>query len=117
MLVGAFAVFTLVAVMGLSVVFNLWRGHAVEPGYPLLHGAAALLGSALVIGAALGGDARLYLNIGLAVVIIALGTAMGILSKKGKKVPKPILIAHVGLAVACYGILGFFAFNPYATLA
>lgn len=116
MLVGAFAVFTLVAVMGLSIVPSVWRGHAVEPSYPLLHGGAALLGSALVIVAALGGDTRLYLNIGLAVVIIGLGAAVGFLSKKGKKVPRPVLLAHVGLAVVCYGILGFFAFNPYATL-
>lgn len=116
MLVGAFAVFTLVAVMGLSIVASVWRGHAVEPGYPLLHGAAALLGSALVIIAALDGDERLYVNIGLAVVIIVLGAVLGIFAKKGKRAPKAILVAHVGLAVVCYGILGFFAFNPYATL-
>ena len=114
---GAFAVFTLVAVMGLSVVFNVWRGYAVEPGYPALHGVAALLGSALVIASALGGDTRLYVNIALAVVIILLGLVAGILSKKGKRVPKVILLAHVSLAVVCYGILAFFTFNPYATLA
>lgn len=116
MLMGALAVFTLVAVMGLSIVCSVWRGHAVEPGYPLLHGFAALLGSALVILAALGGDTRVYLNIGLAVVIILLGAIMGILSKKGKPAPKVLLIAHVGLAVVCYGILGLFALNPSATL-
>jgi NhaP-type Na+/H+ or K+/H+ antiporter len=116
MLVGAFAVFTLVAVMGLSILSNVWRGYPVELGYPLLHGFAALLGSALVIVSALGGDARLYLNIGLAVIIILLGVVMGLLVKKGKKAAKPILLAHVVLAVACYGILGFFAFNPEATL-
>ncbi len=113
---GAFAVFTLVAVMGLSVVFSVWRGQAVEPGYPLLHGAAALFGSALVIVSALGGDTRLYVNIGLAVVIIGLGAVLGITAKKGKRVPKAILVTHVALAVVCYGILGFFALNPYATL-
>ena len=116
MLMGAFAVFTLVAVMGLSIVFSVWRGQPVEPGYPVLHGAAALFGSALVIVSALDGDERLYVNIGLAVVIIGLGAAMGILAKKGKRAPKAILVAHVGLAVVCYGILGFFAINPYATL-
>lgn len=116
MLVGAFAVFTLVAVMGLSILADVWRGYVVEPFYPVLHGAAALAGSALVIFSALAGDTRLYLNIGLAVVIILLGVVLGLVTKKGKKAPKPILLAHVGLAVVCYGILGFFAFNPYATL-
>ncbi|MCX7113543.1 MAG: hypothetical protein NTX45_26285 [Proteobacteria bacterium] len=116
MLMGAFAIFTLVAVMGLSMIPSVWRGYAVEPGYPVLHGAISLVGAALVIFAALGGDTRLYVNIGLAVVIILLGVTMGVLGKKGKKPPKGIIAAHVGLAVACYGILGFFAMNPYATL-
>jgi hypothetical protein len=116
MLMGALAIFTLVAVMGLSVMPGIWRGHPVEPIYPALHGAASLLGSALVILAALGGDTRLYLNIGLAVVIIVMGIAMGVFSKRGKKVPKALLLSHIGLAVACYGILGFFALNPAATL-
>lgn len=113
---GALAIFTLVAVMGLSVVCSVWRGHPVEPGYPLLHGGIALVGSALVIVSALGGDTRLYVNIGMAVIIILLGVTMGVFAKKGKKVPKGIVISHVGLAVACYGILAFFTFNPQATL-
>lgn len=117
MLMGAFAVFTLVAVMGLTMLADVWRGHAVEPAYPLLHGGAALLGSALVIITALAGDTRLYVNIGLAVIIIVLGLMLGIMGKKGKKPNKPIILAHVGLAVVCYGILGFFALNPYASLA
>lgn len=116
MLMGAFAVFTLVAVMGLSIVADIWRGHAVEPFYPMLHGVTALLGSALVIITALDGDTRLYLNIGLAVIIIVLGAVLGFFGKKGKKAQKPILLAHIGLAVVCYGILGFFALNPYAVL-
>jgi len=116
MLMGAFAVFTLVAVMGLSILPSIWRGYPVEPFYPVLHGAASLFGSALVILAALAGDQRLYLNIGLAVVIILLGVTMGILGKRGKKVPKGLVLSHVGLAVACYGILGFFTLNPYSAL-
>ncbi|MFM8331490.1 MAG: hypothetical protein ACKN9T_07360 [Candidatus Methylumidiphilus sp.] len=116
MLVGAFAIFTLVAVMGLSIVGSVWRGEAQDRLYPALHGVVALIGSAFVIVLALDGDTRLYLNIGLAVVIIALGVVLGIYGKKGKKAPKAILAAHVGLAVACYGILAFFALVPHATL-
>lgn len=113
---GAFAVFTLVAVMGMSMVHSFWRGYPVEQGYPIMHGSISLVGSAMVIEAALAGDTRLYLNIGLAVVIILLGVMMGVLSKKGKKVPKVIIASHIGLAVACYGILGFFTLNPHTTL-
>jgi hypothetical protein len=117
MLMGAVAVFTLVAAMGLAMVCDVWRGYAVEAAYPILHAGAALLGSALVIVAALEGDTRLYSNIGMAVVIILLGALMGLASKRGKRVPRGILAAHVGLAVACYGLLAFFALNPHATLA
>ncbi|WP_367026960.1 hypothetical protein ABZN20_05015 [Methylococcus sp. ANG] len=116
MLVGALAVFTLVALMGLAMICDVWAGRPVGPAYPIVHGVASLVGSALVIVAALAGDTRLYLNIGMAVVIIGLGLLMGLTAKKGKRVPRAVLVAHVGLAVTCYLALGFFAFNPSATL-
>lgn len=116
MLIGALAVFTLVAVMGLSMVFSVWRGADSDPGYAALHGIVALIGSAMVIVTALEGDTRLYLNIGLAVVVIVLGAVMGIYAKKRRKAPKLILLAHVGLAIVCYGALAFFALNPHANL-
>jgi hypothetical protein len=116
MLMGALAVFTLVAVMGLMMIMDVWRGRRVGMAYSMTHAAAALLGSALVIAVALDGDTRLYANIGMAVVIILLGVAMGFAVKKGKSAPKLVLMAHAALAVACYGLLGFFALNPDATL-
>ncbi|BBA32160.1 uncharacterized protein sS8_0192 [Methylocaldum marinum] len=116
MLMGALAVFTLVAGMGLMMVLDVWRGRRVGTAYSMLHAAAALLGSALVIAVALDGDTRLYANIGMAVVIILLGVAMGFAVKKGKRAPRLVLMAHAALAVACYGLLGFFALNPDATL-
>lgn len=116
MLMGALAIFTLVAVMGAMMVCDVWRGRPVEPAYPLLHAGAAVLGSALVIAAALMGDTRLYTNIGLAVVIIALGIVMGLHGKKGKKVPRVIIVTHAGLAVACYAVLAFFTLFPQADL-
>jgi hypothetical protein len=116
MLVGSLAIFTLVAVMGLMMLRDAWTGRPIECMYPLFHAGAALLGSAMVIAVALAGDTRVYANIGMAVVIILLGLVMGLASKKGKKIPKGILMAHMSLAVACYGLLAFFAFNPTATL-
>ena len=116
MLMGALATFTLVALMGLVMVRDAWRGYAIDPMYPPLHAGAALVGSGLVLAAALAGDTRLYANIGLAVVIILLGVVMGIASKRGKKVSRAILLAHGGLAVACYGLLAFFTLFPHAVL-
>lgn len=116
MLMGALATFTLVAVMGLMMVLSSLRGSPSDPHYPKLHALAALIGSAMVIVTALDGDERLYVNIGLAVVIIGLGLVMALAAKKGKKAPKIVLVAHAGLAVVCYGILGFFTLNPHSNL-
>jgi len=69
-----------------------------------------LLGSVLVILAALGGDDRVWINIGLAVVIIALGATVSFRRHKGLPV-KPLALAHGGLAVVCYLILAAFAFR------
>jgi hypothetical protein len=115
MLMGALAVFTLVAAMGLMMIRDVWRGRSVGPAYSLVHAAAALLGSGLVIAVALDGDQRVYANIGMAVVIILLGAAMGYAVKRGRSAPRIVLMAHAALAVACYGLLGFFALNPDAT--
>ena len=116
MLMGSLAAFTLVAVMGLMMIKDVWQGYPIDPAYPRFHAGAALFGSALVITLAMDGDTRLYANIGLAVVIILLGLAMSLKARKGKRVPKSLLAAHAGLAVACYGLLAYFAFNPQAAL-
>ena len=113
MLMGALAAFTLVAMMGFVMVRDVWRGDGVGALYPAIRAGAALIGSAFVIAVAIGGDERLYPNIGLAVIIILLGAAMGILSKRGKKVPRAILLTHGALAVACYGLLAALTLFPH----
>lgn len=116
MLIGALAIFTLVASMGLAMSCSVWHGRPVDAAYPRIHAIAALLGSALVIASALAGDTRLYANIAMAVIIILLGVLMAVTSRKGKPVPKVILLTHASLAVACYGLLAWFALVPGATL-
>ncbi len=111
LLVSSLFVFTLAALMGVAMAPDVWKGRPVGAGFPKFHAAAALFGSALVIGAALEGDTRLYNNIGLAGVIILLGVYMGVCAKRGKPVPKAVLIAHAGLAVACYLLLGYYALS------
>ena len=109
MLVFAVAVFTLVAVMGLGLICDVFKGSPSTKIYALVHAGFALFGSALVILAALGGDSRVWINIGLAVVIIVLGGLVSIGRHKGKPV-KALAVAHGGLAVVCYLILAYFAF-------
>ncbi len=110
---------TVGAAMFRSFVISLVPVFSMLPWMPpflIVHGAASLLGSALVIAAALQGNTRGYINIAMAVVIIALGLAMGYASKSGKKVPRLILLTHAGLAVGCYGLLGLFALAPQLIL-
>jgi hypothetical protein len=113
MLIMSVAVFTLVAVMGLGMVLDISRGVGTPKMFALTHAGFALFGSALVILAALGGDNRVWINIGLAVVIIALGLLLSLRRSKGPA-PISILATHAGLAVTCYLILVYNAFTPIA---
>jgi hypothetical protein len=109
---SALFVFTMAALMGLGMYADVWKGRSVGKFFPRLHAATAIFGSALVIYAAVvEGDTRLYNNIGMAVVIILLGVYMGFRTHKGKPVPKAVLLAHAGLAVGCYLLLGVYALN------
>ena len=109
MLVFALAVFTLVAVMGLGMAVDVFKGAPTPKLYALTHAGFALLGSGLVIAQALGGDNRVWINIGMAVAIIVLGLLISFRRSKGQPV-KPLVALHGLLAVTCYLILGYFAF-------
>jgi hypothetical protein len=71
----------------------------------------ALFFSVLVILAALGGDHRVWINIGLAVVIIPLGVWLCYRRSRGIH-PKGLVVIHGGLAVACFLILAYYASDP-----
>lgn len=108
MLVFAIAVFTLVALMGLGMILELFKGQRTPKIFALLHAGFALLGSGLVVFAALGGDNRVWPNIGMAVVIIVLGGIVSLRRHKGKSA-RGVALAHAGLAVACYLLLIYVA--------
>jgi hypothetical protein len=100
------AIFTLVAAMGLGMVADIYRGIGTPKLFGFIHAGFALLGSALVILVAVGGDNRVWINIGLAVIIIILGILLGLRRSKGSA-PKVLVAAHGGLAVICYVILAY----------
>lgn len=116
MLMGALAAFTLVALLGLLLLAKVWRGCFVDPGLLLLHAGIALLGAAMVVVVALQGDARLYTNIGMALIIIPQGLWMSFRRRKTGIVSKGMLLLHTALAVACYALLAYFTLVPGATL-
>lgn len=110
MLILAVGVFTLVAVMGLGMVFDVFAGRGTSRLYAITHAGFAAFGSVLVILAALSGDSRVLINIGLVVVIVILGVTVSLRRAKGQ-CPKSVLVAHAGLAVVCYSILAYNAFT------
>jgi hypothetical protein len=112
MLVFALLVFTLVAVMGLFLAVDHFRGRPSDRQFAVAHAILALIGSTLVILDALQGDTRVFINIGLAVVIIALGVLLSVKKHKTGVAPKGILVAHALLAVVCYLILAYFVVAP-----
>jgi hypothetical protein len=109
MLMFALAVFTVVAMMGLALAIGVFKKSQADRMYAMVHGGLALLGSGLVIWVAVEGDERVYINIGLAVVIIILGVLMSWKRSKGHCV-RALAMAHGLLAVICYGILAYFTF-------
>ena len=105
LMTAALSVFTLTAVLGLMIAFNLFRGKPVMPSSSIIHGISALVGSAFAIGAALSGETRIYINIVLAVVIILLGVFAAMKRRKTGVAPKGILVVHILLALVCYLML------------
>ncbi len=105
LMTAALSAFTLTAVLGLMIAFNLFRGKPTAPSSSIVHGISALVGSAFAIGAALSGETRIYINIVLAVVIIVLGVLAVMKRHKTGVVPKGILVVHILLALVCYLML------------
>ncbi len=106
LMTAAFCTFTITAILGLMIAINLFRGAYVAPSSSIMHAASALLGSAFAIGAALLGETAIYINIVLAVIIIALGLLAAMKRRKTGVAPKGILAVHILLAVVCYAMLG-----------
>ena len=117
LMTAAFCTFTITAVLGLMIAFNLFTGKYLQTSSSIIHGASALLGSSFAIGAALMGETRIYINILMAVVIIVLGVLAVIKRHKTGVVPKGILTVHILLALICYVMLGATVFMGIDTAA
>ncbi len=111
LLTSSLAAFTLVAVLGVLMAYDLFRGNPVSRPIVLTHAGIAVLGALLAIGAALAGDKRVYINIALVVVIVILGVMAAHKRHTTGQVQKGLLLAHAGVAVICYLILAATVFG------
>ena len=73
----------------------------------MVHIAATAIGAVIALVAALMGDTRLWTNIILAVIIVALGAYMA-LGKLTKSSAKTILLLHAGIGITCYVIFVYY---------
>ncbi len=104
-LTASLAAYTLVAVLGLLIALDLLRGLPVDRKLVLTHAGTAVFGALLLIGTALGGDSRVYVNIGLVAIIAPLGFLAATKRYKTGVVPKNLILTHAGLAVIFYLLL------------
>jgi len=111
MLIVSLALFTVVALVGILLARNVFAGKSSSGLARFMHVGFACVGAVLVIVEAFRGDQRVWINIGLAVVIIALGALLWNLRSKGE-FPRKLVLAHGGLAVSCYLVLAYLTFNP-----
>ena len=113
LMTAALCVFTLTAVLGLCIAFDLFRGKPAAPSASIIHGITALVGSVFAIGAALLGETLVYINIVMAVVIILLGVGAALKRRKTGVAPKALLTVHILLALVCYLILAAAVLTGY----
>ncbi|WP_022947840.1 hypothetical protein [Methylohalobius crimeensis] len=111
LLTASLAVFTVVALLGLTIALDLFRGYPVDRRVVLTHAGLAVFGAALAVGAALLGDKRVYVNIALVVVIVILGFLAASRRYKTGQVQKGLIVGHASMAVICYLILAAVVFG------
>jgi len=107
----ALGLFTITALIGVALATAVFKERRSSKALQFFHVCTALVGSVLVIVDAFTGDVRVWIDIGLAVVIIALGIYLGFQRAHGLH-PKRLVVVHGGLAVICYLILAYFVFVP-----
>jgi hypothetical protein len=108
MLMFSLAIFTLVALMGVSMGLDAFKGRETPRQFAMIHGVLAALGAALVIGAAWQGDGRVLTNIYLAVPIFLIGICLSSRRALGSQA-KGMALIHGGAAAVCYAILAYYA--------
>lgn len=107
MLMFSLAIFTLVALMGVAMGVDAFKGRETSRQFALVHGLLAAFGAALVIGVWWQGDGRVLTNIYLAVPIFLIGICLSSKRALGRAA-KGSVVVHGGTAVVCYLILAYY---------
>jgi FtsH-binding integral membrane protein len=116
MLLFSLGAFSIVALVGLLMANDVFRQKPTPSLLKFLHVAFVLIGAVFAIAAAFSGDQRIWINIALALVIIALGGVLFVRRSKNQH-PQSLVLIHGGVAVVCYLLLVGFTFFDTPAIA
>ncbi|GEM_PF-2247067 len=106
LLVSALAI-GLVIIVGFLMVSKIKKREPIPISYKIIHATATFIGALIVVIAAFMGDFRLWTNIILALIIVALGLWMAF-GKLKKPVAKSVLVCHATIGIICYIIFIYY---------
>lgn len=98
-----------VVVDGFMMLARHKKHEPVPVSYKAVHIVATAIGAAIALIAALMGDLHIWVNIVLAVIIVALGLLMAFRMVK-KETAKRVLNAHIAIAIVCYTLFLYYIF-------
>lgn len=96
-----------VILIGFLMVSKRKQRKPVPTLYMATHLIGTIIGALIVIIAAFKGDARLWTNIVLAVIIVILGLTMSF-GKLSKSKAQTVLLCHACIGIICYGIFVYY---------
>lgn len=115
LLVSALAI-GIVIIVGIMMYLRIRNRKPIPTSYKAIHGIATIIGAVLALYAAITFDSRIWTNVILAVIIVALGLAMAS-GKLKKSNAKNVLYVHAGIGITCYCIFLYYIITLQFSLA
>jgi len=103
--------FTLAALVGLSLLLKVMKGEKPDTRMAILHGALAAVALVLLVIEVYGGNSGLTTILALFVVAALGGFFLFFKDLSGKSIPKPVAFIHAGAAAVAFVMLLLAYFN------
>jgi len=97
----------IVIIVGIMMVSKIRGRKPIPTSYKGIHIIATIIGAVIALYAAITIDSRLWTNVILAVIIVALGLTMA-LGKLKKSTAKTVLFVHAAIGITCYSIFVYY---------
>lgn len=97
----------IVIIVGIMMFSRIKARKPIPTFYKGIHIIATVIGAVIALYAAFAIDSRLWTNVILAVIIVALGLTMA-WGKLKKSTAKTVLFVHAGIGITCYSIFVYY---------